>query len=93
MQRHLIMGNGDHRFDAVRNTGINHLIIMLQPRFVRLLLNTVRVDAGPGDRKAVTFESHFREQRDIFLKAMIVIDAFMIGIRVVCSIKGKIKLR
>ncbi len=93
MQRHFIAGNRDLRLNAIGNRGVDHRVIMFQPRFVRLLPNTVREDARPGDRNAVTFETYLCKQGDIFLKMVIVPDVLVVGIGVIFAIQDEIEIR
>lgn len=85
--------NRDLRLNTMGNRGVDHRVIMFQPRFVRLLLNTVREDARPGDRKAVTFETYLCKQGDIFLKTVIVSDALVVRIGVIFAIQNEIEIR
>ena len=80
MQRHFKVGEGDNRFDMVFQQFIEHVVVELQPFFVRLRFIAVREDPRPGDRGAEALETHFREQLDVFFVMTVEVDGFMVRV-------------
>ncbi len=74
------MGEGDHRFDVVFQQLVEHVVVELQPLFIRLGFVTLREDAGPGDRGAEAFEAHLGEQFDVFFVATVEVDGFVVRV-------------
>ncbi|MNB83907.1 hypothetical protein D3C75_307490 [compost metagenome] len=71
---HFVVRQRHQRGDVVRRQFVKQLVVKGQPRFVRLLLVTVREDTRPGNGDAQAAEAHFGEQFDVFRVAMVEID-------------------
>ncbi|MPM78755.1 hypothetical protein SDC9_125766 [bioreactor metagenome] len=71
------MGNRHQWFDAVFRQFIEDVIVKGQAHFVRFQFIAIRENPRPSDRHPEHPEAHFGEQSDIFLVAVIEIDADM----------------
>ena len=72
--RHFIVRQRHQRRDVVRGQLVKQPVVKRQPRLVRLLLVTVRKNAGPGNGDAQAAKAHLGEQLDVFRVAMIEVD-------------------
>ncbi|MMZ60313.1 hypothetical protein D1872_223920 [compost metagenome] len=73
-KRCLIVRQCYERLDSVLQQLIKDVVIELQPRFVRLRIVAVRENTCPVNGHPEYFETHFSEQRNIFLVAMVEIN-------------------
>ena len=76
VDRAVKMGDRDKRLDVVLAALLEEFAVEFDSFAVGLDLVAVRVDSGPGNRKAVDREAHFGEEFDIFFEMVVHIDAF-----------------
>ncbi len=74
MFRHIKVADGHQRFDAIVTAFVNDIFVEAQSILVRGRLVALGENPRPADRKAVHPKAHFREQRDILLVMMVVIN-------------------
>jgi len=69
---------GDHRFNVMRQQLVNQVAVELHPCFIHLAAASGQ-QAGPGNREAIALQTHFRHQRHVFAKTMVVVNGDVTG--------------
>ncbi len=69
------MGNRNQRFNMVFQTFVDDPIVKLETGFVRGDVIAVWKNTCSGNRKTIYFKSHISQKSDIFLIAMVIINA------------------
>ena len=79
-ERHLVVADGDHRLDAVRQQLIDHLLVEGEALLVGLVLLARGEDARPAGREAEHAEAHLGHEGDVLAPTVVEVDRAVAGI-------------
>ena len=76
------VGNGHQGFNAILVALLKEIFIKLETRFVWLQFIPLWEDPRPGNGQAIGFKAHFPKEGNVFLVAMVHINAFFSRVKI-----------
>ena len=82
IQRRIKMPDRHQRFDPILPQFLKYTSVECNPLRIRFFFKTCRIQPAPADRHPEYLESHLGKQCDVFLIAMIEINAVMVRVKI-----------